>query len=106
MILRGYTKLWLAGLGIVGIQHYASFRYQNFMVPTAFGVAMTVAAIALVRLPALRYSPYALPVEALKFLKYCNPDFPLLDQQVYLSLAIFVLVSLVGYRVVARRDVT
>ncbi len=106
VILRGYTKLWLAGLGIVGIQHYVSFRYPNFIVPTAFGFAMTVAAVSLFNQPAIQYIPYAFPVAALKYLKYVNPDFPLLDQQAYLSLAVFVVVSLLGCREVGRRDVT
>ena len=105
VILRGYAKLWLAGLGIVGIQHYISFRYPNFIVPTAFGFAMTVAAGALAGQPALAYSPYALPAAALKFFKYCNPDFLLVDGQVCLSLAVFGLVTILGYFDTARRDV-
>jgi hypothetical protein len=105
VILRGYAKLWLAGLGIVGIQHYVSFRYPNFIVPTAFGFAMTLAAVALAGQPALQYIPYAFPAAALKFLKYGSPTFPLVDQQVCLSLAVFVVVSLLGYRAIARRDV-
>jgi hypothetical protein len=103
LLLRGYSKLVLAGLGIVAIQHVLSTRYPNFLIPAAFGFAMTTAGIAVGGQQVIEYLPYSFPALALKddTMTYV----PLFNRPVYLSLAVFVGVSLLGYRAIARRDV-
>ena len=103
LLLRGYSKMVLAGLGIVAIQHLISSRYPNFLVPAAFGVAMTLAGIALIGQQVTQYLPYSFPALALREdnLTYVA----VFNRWVYLSLAVFVSVSGLGYWLMARRDV-
>jgi hypothetical protein len=102
---KSYTKLLLSGMGVVGIQHYLSFRYGNFIVPLAFGLAMSIASVLPLPRQPLRYLPYALPLSAVADLKYEGRHFPLFDGKVYLSLAVFGAAGLLGYALVRRRDV-
>jgi hypothetical protein len=103
LLLRGHAKMVLAGLGIVAVQHLISYRYANFLVPAAVGFAMTVAGIALIGQNAHQYLPYSFPALALKDdnMTYVA----VFNQWVYLSLAVFVSVSTLGYWAVARQDV-
>jgi len=103
LLLRGYSKMVLAGLGIVAIQHLISFRYPNFLVPAAFGLSMTLAGIALVGQQVYQYLPYSFPALALREdnLTYVA----VFNRWVYLSLAVFGSVSTLGYWLMARRDV-
>ncbi|CAA9271160.1 MAG: hypothetical protein AVDCRST_MAG56-3066 [uncultured Cytophagales bacterium] len=103
LLLRGYSKMLLSGLGIVALQHLISTRYHNFLVPAAFGFAMTVAATALGGQRVIEYLPYAFPALALKDDNMTY--FPLFNRPVYLSLAVFVSVSAGGYWALSRRDV-
>ncbi len=103
LLLRGYSKMVLAGLGIVALQHVISFRYHNFLVPAAFGFAMTVAGVALGGQQVIEYLPYSFPALALKGDNMTY--FPLFNRWVYLSLAVFVTVNAVGYWAISRRDV-
>jgi hypothetical protein len=103
LLLRGYSKMVLAGLGIVAIQHLISSRYPNFLFPAAFGFAMTVTGIALIGQQVIQYLPYSFPALALK---EDNMTYvAVFNRWVYLSLAVFVSVSALGYQVMARRDV-
>lgn len=101
--LKGYTKLFLAGLGIVGIQHFISFRYPNFILPAAFGLAMTITAIALIGQAAFDYIPYAFPALSVKgdTMQYV----PVFNREVYLSLVVFAVASFFGGWLISRRNV-
>ena len=103
LLLRGYSKMALSGLGILAIQHIISFRYPNFLVPAAFGFAMTVAGIAVGGQPVIEYLPYSFPALAIKddSMTYVA----LFNRWVYLSLAVFVGGSSLGYWLTARRAV-
>lgn len=103
ILLLGYSKMALAGLGIVAVQHLVSFRYHNFILPAAFGFALTVAGIALIGQHAHQYLPHAFPALAMK--GDTLNGVVLFNRPVYLSLAVFVGVSTLGYWAVARRDV-
>jgi hypothetical protein len=103
LLLRGYSKLVLAGLGIVAIQHVLSTRYPNFLIPAAFGFAMTTAGIAVGGQQVIEYLPYSFPALALKddTMTYV----PLFNRPVYLSLAVFAVVVSLGYWLTARRAI-
>jgi hypothetical protein len=103
LLLRGYSKLVLAGLGIVAIQHLLSTRYPNFLIPAAFGFAMTVAGIAVGGEQVIQYLPYSFPALAIKDdnMTYVA----LFNRPVYLSLAVFLTINAAGYWAVSRRDV-
>jgi hypothetical protein len=103
LLLRGYSKMVLAGLGIVAIQHLVSFRLHNFIFPAAFGFALTVAGIALIGQHAHQYLPYSFPALAMK--DDTMTSVALFNRWVYLSLAVFVGVSALGYWTMVRRAV-
>jgi hypothetical protein len=103
VLLRGYSKMVLAGLGIVAIQHVISFRYPNFLIPAAFGFAMTTAGVALGGQQVIEYLPYSFPALALKNDQMTY--FPLFNRWVYHSLIVFASVGAGGYWLTARRVV-
>ncbi len=99
---RECFTLFLAGLGITAIQFYVSFRFRNFILPAGFGLLMTVTAVALMRWEHINKFPYAWPMISW-FKGKTEPAF--LPQEVYLSLAVFALVAIIGYFDTARRNV-
>ncbi len=103
LLLRGYSKLVLAGLGIVAIQHVSCFRYHNFLFPAAFGFAMTMTGITLGGQQVIEYLPYSFPALALKDDNMAYVA--LFNRPVYLSLAVFAVVGSLGYWLTTRRVV-
>jgi hypothetical protein len=61
-----YIKMLLtsfvASLGIIGIQFWLSFRYQNFVVPLGFGMFLAIIGIIVSQAPQSIYFPYSFNV--------------------------------------------
>lgn len=102
LIARDCFKIFLAGLGVTAVQFYVSLRFRNFILPSAFGLLMTITAVALLRWDHINKFPYAWPM--VTWFRG-RTEHGLFTPEIYFSLALFVAAALAGYFDTARRDV-
>ncbi|MEE9406687.1 MAG: ABC transporter permease [Polaribacter sp.] len=98
-----YTS-FIASLGIIGIQFWASFRFKNFIIPLGIGMFLTMIGIVISQAPQSIYFPYSFSVLSVTFGEKMPLTFGMSSVTVY-SLSCFVITAVLGYLDIKRLNV-
>lgn len=114
-LMQVYFKLFLSSLGILSIQFLLSLLWSDFLKPMGIGFVCTIAGVIMGAVD-WHYAylfPYAHPLMALKNMmprikgKGMPPEFviDIFTKDVYIGLAVAVVVFVAGYYIVQRKSV-
>jgi len=114
VLLQVYFKLFLSALGILSIQFLLSLLWSDFLKPMGIGFVLFITGVICAGAD-WKYAytiPYAHPLLALKSMFPRKPNMPLTEikvdiftQDVFISLAVWVVVFIAGFYIVKRRSV-
>jgi lantibiotic transport system permease protein len=116
VLLQIYTKLLLSSLGILSIQFLLGLLLRDFLKPMGIGFTATITGVILANVN-WKYAwlfPYSLPMLAIKSLvknkMYMGPGIPeitvdLFTKEIFVSLAVAVIVFISGYFILLARSV-
>lgn len=114
VLLQIYFKLFLSALGILSIQFLLSLLWADFLKPMGVGFVCFIAGViaGAVDWQYAYLIPYAHPMLALKSMMPHKPGVPstkividIFTQDVYVSLAVFVVVFVAGFFIVQKKSV-
>ena len=118
-LLQIYAKLFLSSLGILSIQFLLSLLFRDFLKPMGIGFVCTVTGVILAG-TGWQYAfwfPYSHPLLAIKTLEDGNHHNPgagtampqinvdIFTKEIFVSLAIAVIVFIAGYFIVLKKSV-
>jgi len=111
ILSKFYMKLFLASLGILSVQFVLSLIWGDFLKPMGIGFIGTIAGIitANVGWKHAYLIPYSDPTLALKITKASKnarpEDMPIFTQEVWVSLAYGLILFIVGYFILLKRNI-
>ncbi|MBC6108929.1 ABC transporter permease [Pedobacter fastidiosus] len=112
ILIKFYTKLFLASLGILSIQFILSLLWGDFLKPMGIGFIGTIMGIITGNV-GWKYAyliPYSHPSLVLNSSagakKLSNPaDFPIFTQEIYTSLIYALVLFIIGYFIVTKKSI-
>jgi len=116
LLVQLYFKLFMSSLGILSIQFLLSLLFRDFLKPMGIGFVCTITGVILAT-TGWQYAywfPYSHPMLALQALPRNRPGMPppsqaitvdLFTHEIYVSLAIAVVVFIAGYFIVLKKSV-
>lgn len=111
LLTKFYSKLFLASLGILSIQFVLSLLWADFLKPMGIGFVATIAGIitANVGWKHAYLIPYSDPTLALRVTRTSKnakiEDFPVFSQEIWVSLICAVLMFIIGYFILSRKNI-
>ncbi len=111
ILTKFYTKLGLASLGILSVQFVFSLIWSDFLKPMGIGFVGIIAGIITANV-GWKYAyliPYSDPTLALRITKTSKnaspTDFPIFTQEIWVSLAFALAMFILGYFILAKRNI-
>ncbi|MFH6991614.1 ABC transporter permease [Flavobacterium sp. FlaQc-48] len=98
-------NVFLACLGIIGIQFWLSFRFKNFIFPLGFGVFLAIIGVLIVQLPEAIYFPYSFCVLSVSGVTKVPLLFGVSSVTVFSSIC-FAVTAVLGYVNIAKRNIS
>jgi hypothetical protein len=112
ILVKFYSKLFLASLGILSIQFVLSLIWGDFLKPMGIGFIGIIAGIITANV-GWKYAyliPYSDPTLALRITrstKNANPeDFPIFTQEIWVSVIFAAAMFMIGYFILSKRNIT
>jgi len=111
ILIRFYTKLFLASLGILSVQFILSLIWSDFLKPMGIGFVGTVMGIITANVGwkyayLIPYSDPALALRIVKTGKNTRPeDLPIFTQEVWVSLIYAAVLFVAGYFILSKRNI-
>lgn len=96
---------FIASLGIIGIQFWLSFRFQNFIVPLGFGMFLAIIGIILSQAPQSIYFPYSFSVLSVSLGDKMPLTFGISTVTVF-SIICFLITSILGFIQIKKSNIT
>jgi len=111
ILIKFYSKLFLASLGILSVQFVLSLIWSDFLKPMGIGFVGTIMGIITANV-GWKYAyliPYSDPTLALRITrvkKNASPeDFPIFTQEIWVSLAFALALFIIGYFIVSKKNI-
>ncbi|RZK40493.1 MAG: ABC transporter permease [Pedobacter sp.] len=111
ILVKFYSKLFLASLGILSVQFVLSLIWSDFLKPMGIGFIGTIMGIitANVGWKYAYLNPYSAPTLAMRITrakKDANPeDFPIFTQDIWVSLTVALALFVVGYFILSKKNI-
>ena len=110
LLIKFYSKLFLASLGILSVQFVLSLLWSDFLKPMGIGFVGTIMGIITANL-AWKWAyliPYSDPALALRITKISKdgPEaFPIFTEEIWVSLAYAVALFIIGYFILTKKNI-
>lgn len=110
LLVKFYSKLFLASLGILSIQFVFSLIWSDFLKPMGIGFVGIIAGIITANV-GWKYAyliPYSDPTLALKVTRIKGAkleEFPIFTQEIWVSLAFALIMFILGYFILAKKNI-
>lgn len=111
LLIKFYSKLFFASLGILSLQFVLSLIWSDFLKPMGIGFVGTIMGIITANV-GWKYAyliPYSDPTLALRITrvsKNANPeDFPIFTQEIWVSLVFAAGLFILGYFILSKRNI-
>lgn len=110
LLFKFYSKLFLSSLGILSVQFVFSLIWSDFLKPMGIGFVGIIAGIITANV-GWEYAyliPYSDPTLALKVTRIKGAkleEFPIFTQEIWVSLAFALVMFILGYFILAKRNI-